>query len=321
MSIDAELFPYSTKSFQYQLLPSAFQIAEAPTYLCWKSLSSTEFYWNQKSEKSLENLKNKTIAIALGVGGYVGGIAALPITVCTASITMIADVIIGIAEIAFCKYKGVENQELFTIVHRKFIVSPCQHLTFCLTAIATTAALYVFGWTRILTSFSFPVPLCLLWSMSYALGQSVVGCLPNYLNHHSFNIFINGGSGEENCPNWLDSDFKIPQANTEEPSQRPHVSSSSEWTNFIERIIPDLNQINDVNLSEEYVTFKIRLLSKCSPADLLDLPNNFSLRDLTSRYRRLAFLFHPDKNRPRIREAEALFKALSEARNILSNDV
>jgi len=99
----------SSSYFHYQLLPSAFKIAEAPTYLCWKLLRSSEFLWNQQASNDWEQMKNRTFAVLAAVGGYIGGWIALPITLCLTPVTLLADIAIGILECIYCFFHGVSK--------------------------------------------------------------------------------------------------------------------------------------------------------------------------------------------------------------------
>lgn len=211
---------YSSHTFQYQLLPSAFQIAECPTYLCWKAMKHADALWNRDEATSGELLKNRTIAVLAGLGGYIGGMCAVPFTLCCTPVTLLADLVIGACEYAYCLKKGLLQADLDIIKHRKFFVSPCQHLTFCLGAIASLGII----WIPVLARMSPFIPTIglkaawmegfkvslIFWTIGYAFGQVAVGQLPQSFNHHSFNIFIGGGSGEESDEHskWLNSILK-----------------------------------------------------------------------------------------------------------------
>ena len=203
----------TSNSFQYQLLPSAFKIAESPTYLSWKSIRFSESLWNQNSANNWEQFKNRTIAFLVGISGYLGGMVALPITLCLTPLTLVADIVVGASECVFCLYKGLTKEDISIIAHRKFIISPCQHLTFCLGAITALGV----AWLVIFVYASSPVyalypwlefqPALIFWPMGYSSGQAAVGLLPTSLDHQSLNIFIGEGSGEglNEQEKWLDS--------------------------------------------------------------------------------------------------------------------
>lgn len=309
----------AANSFQYQLLPSAFKIAESPTYLCWKAIKFSESLWNRNSADNWEQFKNRTLAIIVGTSGYLGGMVALPITICLTPITLLADIVVGATECVFCFYKGLEKEDISIIAHRKFIISPCQHLTFCLGAITGLGVAWflVSGYT-INPWIGFKASL-VIWSMGYAFGQVAVGLLPKNLNHQSLNIFIGGGSGEgvDEQEKWLDSNIST----SNEPKSNTSFGVGNyyaEWEDFIRKEISSLNRIDDANLAIQYVNFKQRLLNRCNPKDLLELSNNFNQVDLQRKYRALALIIHPDKNQPRQREATAVFAVLQKAYELLS---
>ncbi len=293
--------------FQYQLQPSAFKIAEFPTHLCWESIKSAEKLFQSDTNSIPELVKNRTIAVLYGVGGYLGGMIALPVTLCLTPITLLADIVVGVAEILFCIYHGANKEDLYVIAHRKFAISPCQHLTFCLGAIAGLGISSFF-----VGSFTFGGAL-IFWSLGYALGQKATSMLPESLNDSSFNIFIGGGSGEgDDNESW----FK----NTKSASASDRTKEQADtppWEEYIQKAIPSLSRVNDANLNGKYIDFKKSLLKKCSPQELLGLADGFSKEDLQANYRLLTLILHPDKNRSREKEATALFSVLREAYNIL----
>jgi len=287
--------------FRYQLLPSAFRVAEYPTYYCWKSLKSSEVLWKRETATDCERLKNRTFAVLRGCGSFLGGLVALPITLCTAPLTLLADVIIGVVECIFCAYQGLKKEDILLIAHRKFIVSPCQHLAFCVGAIVALGL-----------SSALIAPI--FWSLGYASGQAFVGALPTKLNHHTFNIFVEGGSGEgqDETEKWLDGCFRdMPQS---DPAVGVEAKLTLEgWCAFIARESASLGHIDDAGLNPTYLGFKSGVMRKCKPQELLQLPDNFSQEDLVKKYRQLALILHPDKNLPRQNESKALFLVLRQA--------
>lgn len=321
MNSNALLLSSSSNSFQYQLLPSAFKIAECPTYLCWKSIKFSESLWNRNCANNWEQFKNRAFAVLVGTSSYLGGIVALPITISLTLITLLADIVVGVAECVFCLYKGLAKEDLSIIAHRKFVISPCQHLTFCLGVITGLGPAWLLFSVHTLNPwFSFKGSL-LLWSMGYACGQAAVGLLPKSLNHQTLNIFIGGGSGEgpDEQEKWLDSNINThsqPKSTPFMQSRRLH--DQIQWNDFLNKEILSLSRVDDANLAIQYTNFKQRLIKRCNPKDLMELSNNFNQKDLQRKYYELALIIHPDKNLPRQREATALFNVLQKAYVLLS---
>jgi hypothetical protein len=206
----------SLNSFEYEPVPSMFRIAECPIYLCWKSVQFSKSLWNRDAINNWEYFKNRTIALTVGIGGYLGGIVALPITMYLTPFTLVADLVTGVVDCSFCYYKGLNKENLSIIAKHKFIIAPCQQLTFCLGVIAGLGVIsFVISVVTLNPSIGFLSSL-LLWHGGYAFGQAAVGLLPENLNHHSFNIFINGGSGE-----WADREKKWIDVNSAAPEAQP----------------------------------------------------------------------------------------------------
>ncbi len=316
-------------TFQYQLLPSAFKIAEFPTYYCFEKWKYSRDLWNADTQTNEEWYKNRSLAVLTGISSMAGGMIALPITLCAAPITMVADIVIGIGECAFCIYKQVARDEILTIAHRKFVISPCQHLAFCLGAIVTLGSMYLFAALK----FGYFSHVALIaWPLSYGFAQSAVGNLPKSLNHHSLNIFINGGVGDSSYgvyTKFADIDLKEkfgigPSTQNISPpnsggfqQQASKEIDPNKWKDYLKTEVQFMRSVNDASLSKDYIDFKKRLINKCLPKELLGLPEGFSKDDLNGKYHSLSLLVHPDKNQPRLKEAESLFKVLQHAKSLL----
>lgn len=340
----------SSKAFQYQLLPSAFRIAELPTYACWKALKYASSLIEQSNitKDRFECYKKRTFSVLLGVSGFLGGMVAYPLMLCSTPVTILADIIIGIAECAFCLYQEVSKEDLLIIAHRKFVVSPCQQLSFLLGSqfggisfaiiifpsfVSSQIAFTTIAATAFKASMCFN---CLFWLFAYSSGQSYsLERLPKALNDPSFNIFIESGFSGYGIEQMLhqpgvDPIFEnnplMQTKNTYQDQPRPNpFPSQSEnnvnlnWNNFIANEISELSSINDVNLSQKYIDFKKNMISKVKPEVLLGLSRNFTPDDVRNKFLSLCLILHPDRNQPRIKEATAMFKVLHKAYEILGS--
>ncbi|PIS00716.1 MAG: hypothetical protein COT84_06105 [Chlamydiae bacterium CG10_big_fil_rev_8_21_14_0_10_35_9] len=168
-----------------QTLPSAFKIAEYPTYLCWQLIKSSENLWNKQTSSNIELYKNRSLAVLSGVVGFTGGIKAIQITIAATPITIMADLVVGAAECVFNYYHKANNNDVSAIAYRKLVISPCQQITFYLTS-------------YFINTLAIP-----FWSAPYSVGQLAVGRLPKVFDYHLFNIFINGGSGSRAGEKWI----------------------------------------------------------------------------------------------------------------------
>ncbi|MDP1609015.1 MAG: J domain-containing protein [Chlamydiales bacterium] len=308
----------TSKVFHYQMLPSVFQLAEAPTYIAWQALQSSEKLWNQESANSSHRFINRTLAILSGVGGYVGGMIALPITLACTPVTIVADVVIGIAECSFCYYHGLSGNDIKKIAHRKFVISPLQQFIFCSAAISAIVIANVIFSGGYLLTLSNPLAHSLssiFWTFGYAAGQVSVGKLPSNLNHQSFNIFINGGSGETEGGKWVDGDNTPPGE-----SFNDHDERVLGWESYIAEELCHLSSIDDARVHEKYIAFKKGVFEQKTPRELLSLNIGFSQEELRKSYKTLALIIHPDRNASSI-ESESLFKILNQAYNRLYRDI
>ncbi|MGD2168616.1 MAG: hypothetical protein PVI40_00045 [Chlamydiota bacterium] len=166
-------------------LPSAFKIAECPTYLCWQLIKSSENLWNKRTSSNIELYKNRSFAVLSGMGGFIGGIKAIQITIAATPITIIADLVVGVVECVFNYYHKANNNDVSAIAYRKLVISPCQQITFYL------------------TSYFINILAIPFWSIPYGMGQIAVGRLPKVFDYHLFNIFINEGSGSRVGEKWI----------------------------------------------------------------------------------------------------------------------
>ncbi len=314
------------RSYQYQMLPSAFKVAEIPTYCCWGALRYSANLLDKDLNNEITHIKKvmkernfrefkdvivkiSKIALIGGIGLTVGAVA-FPLLICSIPLTITADAIIGIAEIAFCSYQGLETKDLLLIAHRKFVLSPKQQLTFAFLSLFALFSTYRF----IKNSFGslideFPLVIYLLWPACYRGGQIAVGDPQRGLNLSSFNIFINGGALDLNGRRMTES-FEIPiQANENE--------GTLSWLDLLENERSNLRRINDAELSKGYIEFKTKIFNKYSPIRLFELTQNYNQEELNLAFRKFALIVHPDKNPTRKVEAEALTRILLTAKGIL----
>ncbi len=208
----------------------------------------------------------------------------------------------------------MKKEELYLIAHRKWVVSPCQHLTFCLGALAGYGAIALILILRGASLRDLPKVVPLFWSFGYAGGQYAIGSLPKYLNHNSFNILVHGGTGEED-PNlegdqrWVAHADLSPELNFDEPNNTP-APPPTDWNEILNRENIHLRQVDDANLRPNYLEFKSRVRRQLSPQDLLSMPQ----LSVDQSYRLFALAVHPDRNGPRREEAEALCHILNAAK-------
>lgn len=69
---------------------------------------------------------------------------------------------------------------------------------------------------------------------------------------------------------------------------------------------------------EEHIR-RIETETGTDPYKVLGLPRDATLPDINTRYRRLALLFHPDKNPEEIERYTSIFKKVTDARNLLNH--
>ncbi|HSX12353.1 MAG TPA: J domain-containing protein [Rhabdochlamydiaceae bacterium] len=313
--------------FYYQLLPSAFKGPESLLYYSWHCFTHADKIANDLCGDKRESVR-KYVKISITVGGYLGGVVALPITLCSAPFTLVADIVIGVAEIAFCYYHGLEKQELLMIAHRKLVVSPCQHVTYCIGVLAGLLVANQILTKGNLWNLGFKVNLVvglILWPVGYMFGQMAVGSLPKSINHHCFNIFINGGAGETDGTKWTDAGFGgLSSRQRFIPNQGPKSSyagnqktEGDQWRAYLQGEIKEIEQLNvrlyDATVNKAYLSFKNRLLAQSTPRALLELPSGFAAEELRKRYRSLSIVLHPDKNPSNKDEATVLVRVLNRA--------
>jgi len=139
----------------YHVLPSAAVIAEAPLYYATAACYSYNAGY---------------VAI-----GYLSGLIALPISIASTPVTIVADIVIGIGEAIIAASKGTDKNEIQEILFKKVIASPIQQLV---STIIKIVSLLVFPF----------------WFLGYLFGEQCIESLPDCINHKRINIFINDGT-------------------------------------------------------------------------------------------------------------------------------
>src|SRR3954464_13150716 len=74
---------------------------------------------------------------------YLAGIVVYPLIICATPVTMVADIMIGVAECAFCTLRGDSLQNVAELAKKKIIISPLHHLILATTSLAESAFVIV----------------------------------------------------------------------------------------------------------------------------------------------------------------------------------
>ncbi len=110
----------------YTPIRSAFTVIDKPL----------RFFYDRyiPHPEGLNNLKNPY---------YLRATVVYPIIICAAPVTMVADVVIGVAECIFCTIvRGDSLRDVAELARKKIIVSPLHHLTFIISSLAVPALFY-----------------------------------------------------------------------------------------------------------------------------------------------------------------------------------
>lgn len=297
----------NTFSYHYEPYPSFFTLAEIPI----RKLHDSQ---NFRGEISLPNLLMRVVVY--------------PLTLCAAALTMLADIILGLAEISFAYYKGCNETVLKSIALKKIIASPIQHLTFI--AINATgcciSALYISLIYKI--SFISCLPFSgFLTLVTYPISQKAIGALPKWARPDGFYIFIDGGANDLDGSKYTQQFDKMYQQYKQERTQkRSNLNvTKDDWDGVCEKIIKEfsLKEIKKENDSEltGYEQFKNGIIKKIKPQKLLNLNDNFTEKELRSSFKKYSLLLHPDRNPNRIDESNALTKCFFEAHALLQEEL
>lgn len=158
-----------------KILPSAFQFIEAPAYYSYEKMKSA--YLSEQ------------------VVGYFAGMIALPIAIAAIPVSLLADMITGVAEVSISLYEKGLTRETKEVFHHALIATPLQQLAFS-SAIIAVAWVITNIWIQ-----TIPMCIAILWPIMYFAGQWSVFLLPDTLNHKQTNIFFRGGLREASTGN------------------------------------------------------------------------------------------------------------------------
>jgi len=257
---------------------------------------------------------------------------ALPTITCLTPVTIVADIVVGVVEIAFASYKGCDKENLLRIAHIKFIASPIQQMTHitvsALSALAGASFIFIY-WQGEL-----PFVACLIGSGAfssvpgYVFSQYTVGkILPQFLRPGGFNIFIDGGANDVHGNKYTEysENFYQKYKSQYNQNQNKYNSNVKPWA------IECQEQSEMLGLKEVKPTtgeelggfdkFNNGIINKIEPLKLLGLNTNFTESELKKAYYKVALLLHPDKNAGRIEKATGLMKLLSDARSRLETEL
>jgi len=101
-----------------------------------------------------------------------------------------------------------------------------------------------------------------------------------------------------------------------------YQATGTPWENFVQTSRQELKSLPAVLLLPQDHKLKpliTRLQSNCSPQGLLEVGESPSKEELERAYKKQAMVVHPDRNKDNVEIATILFKAISEARNVLEN--
>jgi hypothetical protein len=314
----------TASSYFYEPFPSFFTWAEIPV----RKLHEAR---NCRGEISLPNLMMRVVVY--------------PLTICAAPFTMLSDMILGVAEIAFAYYKGCDTDTLKSIALKKFVASPAQHLTFM-----TINGAGCFVATACITlAYHIPFIYCLPFSgwltiFTYPTSQQVIGTLPKWTRPEGFSIFIDGGASDLDGSKYtqqFDKDYqkyeqerrqkydqewlKFARAQSEQTYQQQNTSNfnmseEDTWDIVCQKIITELSLKESAGLTD-YDRFKNGIIKKMKPRELLGLNSNFTAQELRYVFKKFSLVLHPDRNAHRATESTAITQCFFEAHHLLQEEL
>ncbi|MBS0648525.1 MAG: J domain-containing protein [Verrucomicrobia bacterium] len=331
----------------YSPIPSAFQLIEYPTrYVHDEFIKTIKNKIRPRWQTSLERTRllqwlkvNADFELPNfnSAKWYVAGMVVYPLVFCGTPLTILADMIVGIAETAFCFYHGFSRYDLLEIAKRKIIVSPTQQLMYLMMSSAVPAMTLFGVWLKAPPGrikrhqwiIQWVASQALFWYPNYSIGQQWIGQLPRYLNYHRFNIFIGGGAKDQfggtyqrSREEWEDlnrrwDDFETRNFKSSSTKHFERAAASApgsdpvDWKDFLKERFNHISRVEDPSLPSDYAQFKKKVFAKSSPLDLLNLKPDHSEKELREATKKYYLALHPDQKRKE--EAEALTIVLTEA--------
>lgn len=314
--------------------PSAFQKVELPFY-----------YANNKRNEMLRAKKAEKdpwggVKIIAMTGGY------WPIAMCITPLSCLIDIIAGVAQAALSAYRDRSFIQARSILYKKILISPVQHAVYwtinlippllqgALISAATGLSIFSGKNTKFLMSGGLTVVLIgpMLGPVSHYTAQRAVGQLSKWVYFDGFSIFINGGSLNPTGLRFTDpeyaeqlySTFKSKSKQKQTSGTLPGNKIVTNWDSYITSIRLELSHINPLsNGLEPFDLFSKLVRSEEIPTTkaLLGIQGEVTAHNLKKAFLVKTLIVHADKNLDRVKEAEALFKALCQARELLEQEL
>jgi hypothetical protein len=292
---------------------------------------------------------------ALIIGSILGGVVAYPYALAAASLTMVMDIVAGVAESFFRLCQG-RAAEVPSILQKKIVASPVQHMTFLavnlLASLVINAEIILQGREaaipyKTISKYLWILP-ALVAPQFYGIGQETVARnLPKWARPDGFLIFIEGGAKNREGQGYTDpeEEFKTYYQNTyyhktrragvdfEDPNEQkrrfrqqkaeshqkeirlpsPMERAEQEWKIYLATL-----QISPSNVEprDDFEKFKDLLAKGATLEQVYDL--GLDEKSLQRKFKSYSLTIHPDRNAHRKEDAEKLFKAVTNARALLT---
>lgn len=287
-------------SYQYTMLPSAAQLTEWPLHMAWEK--------GCRSENDLYK--------AIGV---LSGALVFPISVACTPLTILADMITGVAEAIFMAYKGAERKDIQELLFKKIVVSPVQQ-------VVNTVSQIFFPCMIAFVGLAFPVALPFIvvalplgWSVWKMFGEIGVSSLPDSLNNKRWNIFLDGGTRTRDGQTFFENQAEK-QAREEEAERKWQEFCNAAYQRGYQEVEDQIKLMDTLSDSEiktsndKYEQFKTSIRNSTPIEKILNLPQNFTQDDIKKAYKSWALCLHPDRHPPEKtaerKEATKLFQFL-----------